>query len=86
MFLISFLGFANPGHLQPYLRQVKKSGHAESTLGGRRGLEFSLKKDVCEHVPTSFLEVQTEPMLTKRLLSLVAHLVVQIHLFRICAE
>ena len=47
----------------------------------------------CEHsnntplfLPTIFLEVQTEPMLTRFLPSLVVQLVLQFHVFRICAE
>ena len=36
-------------------------------------------------LPTSFLAVQTEPVLPKFLLSLVVQLVLQFHVFRICA-
>ena len=47
---------------------------------------FGESSDTPQLLPTSFLAVQTEPVLTKCLLSLVVQLLLQFNVCRICAE
>ena len=59
----------------------KVSGHLPVSLA-----HFGDSSDAPLLLPINLLEVQTEPALTKCLLSLVLKFALQFHVFRICAE